>query len=226
MNSIYVAEIAVRRAGYQWEPVGRDPLGRLVFADAHVRPQRANDRPAGEEAAPNAQLFRTYDPLAEETALFRVFAELGPVNGFSGQGAERLEEDSQFGAAVLQFVNAYGAPLPPLSRSRGGSQPDGQAIAWEIGQMQFALWLWDAVKSEDWRAIASVAKWDDESGWRVTYGYYEFTPTGRWSEWAAAALAYERELRPVQSSSPGGNEHVLALRHCGRPGGNARRCPA
>jgi hypothetical protein len=213
MSSTYSAEIAVREAGYRWEATGSDPLGRLVFVDANVRPPRAANPPAGNGTAPDADIFRTYDPLADESALFRNFAELGPLNVFNGPAAQRSQEISQFGHAVLQFVNAYGAPLPALSRSRGGLQPDGQAIAWEIAQMQFAVWLWEAVKLQNWGAIASAARWDGEFGWRVTYGGYEFTPTGRWSEWAALARAYERELRPVeQSSSPGGNEHVLALR--------------
>ena len=191
------AEVSVRRAGYAWETVGSDRQGKLVYADKDAD---------GTSAVPE-NLFRNYNLFEEASALFRIFAELGPLDAFTAEDKQsRQRSRAEFGRAVIAFANKYGVPQADDSGGFLPEVPSARAIGWLIAEMQLALALWDAIKVKDKKAIAAIAQPDKELGWRVTFMGYEFTPVSR------ATRAFMRELRPEWDvHSRRGDEFALAL---------------
>jgi hypothetical protein len=90
---------------------------------------------------------RTYFPLADETGLFRVFAEtdLSPE-------------------AVLDFANRYG-PLG-LRNPEGGVPPPEALRTWRglILEMRYLVRLWDEARRGDAAALAQSVGWDERAG--------------------------------------------------------------
>ena len=111
-----------------------------------------------------------YEPLVDETGLFRNFAEVEPTR-----------------EGILAFANRYGM----LSGMRGGHtqtliyqpawgpfDPDktvsyGETlVTWQsqIQQMKQAVDLWDWAQSDDHARLASVIVWDASGAWHVASG--------------------------------------------------------
>lgn len=170
---ILIAEVSVRKAGYCWKELPGDRLGELVYADEPTEdtPQSAEDP------------FRTYDPFDKEPALFRIFAELDPLDALTGTGRRpNRRSDPQlleFGQALCNFANKYGLPEVGGLPGFPGERSTGRTLAWAIVEMRLAIALWDAVSTKNRRAISSIAKRDRKAGWCVDFMGYEFTPIGR-----------------------------------------------
>lgn len=189
------AEIEVRKAGYQWKADKADPLGRLVYADG------------GDLTTPAEDHFRSYNPFEDESALYRIFAELGPIESVDTRDRKaRQRSQAELGEAILGFVNRYGLPAGN-SLVEGWSEPtSGQNIARLIIEMRLALALADAIRAKDKAAIAKIASRDGDRGWVVTYLGYEFAPVGK------VEAAYLRVIRSASKRLPKSNdEYVLAM---------------
>ena len=99
--------------------------------------------------------FRSYDPFADQPALFQVFGDLEPVARppQSGQrgNLEHLRE------SILDFANRYGVPcmagefIPSFRR--------------EVLYMSAALELWEAIRARDKPVIFRYLTWNENDGW-------------------------------------------------------------
>ncbi len=111
--------------------------------------------------SPDTKSFLTYQPMEDEPALFRKFAD-----------TELTKE------GILDFANRYGLLARELDVRRNEREPwttTDSFTRWEneIGVMSTFLKVWDAYRNEDKAELRKVIQWvedsDNPSGFRLRY---------------------------------------------------------
>jgi hypothetical protein len=91
------------------------------------------------------QLWR-WEPLEEEPALFRIFAETEPTE-----------------TGILAFVNRYGPVLGPAKFCGTEDAQSVGAIRCMILWLRHLLHVWDAIEGRDLKVLNQVVQWRDDT---------------------------------------------------------------
>ena len=143
MLELFTANIPVFRRGYRWEKRGgHAPKDGTGHCESNLVLSFADDEP-GWPLPERFNEFDIYDPFRDETALFRVFADLQPT-----------EE------AIAAFANRYGLLEVPEDYDELSSLLEWQR--W-ISMMRQAVELWDAIRDSNTEVIRQHLVWTRQS---------------------------------------------------------------